>query len=515
MTPPDPRPAPIDRLRQELIDRLKEAAEIEQQFMCMYLYAAFSLKKAPDATCTPAQLEVVRRWASTIYMIARQEMEHLALVNGMLTAVGAAPHFTRDNLPAQSRYLSSAALARKHYDAEGPLLQLGPDEPVPCSLPFVFERFDLPSARRYTCMESPELAGVPDYARAAIRLWCFERDGRCPCVLPEDEAEAGGALRAGRSPYPMHRSYVAPTPEGAGDAALAATPDAATPDAVEIGTIEELYDDLKRRFTVLDRLCTEQGTSLFAGDPAGQVEILSEYDIYLFPITDLSSALAACDLITKQGEGLGSAAGYDSHFINFYEVAESFEQVRARAKRPFEPSLPVPRNPTADDVRDPFTRLVFDLFNDAYVALLYVLTGLYSHYRATTGYPHLSAALRETAFAPMMTMLVRTLGEVLVRLPLAADGPERAGPSFFIPEKDDRRLAAVDPAVFADVATYHRRFARLLGGFDAVLAHEAFAGLPRAERRRLRYARQNLWRMTANLRQIYQSGVYPPFEALP
>src|SRR3954464_11781982 len=96
-TPPPP-------LRDLLVHLLREAAEIEQQLMIQYLYAAFSMKKRPDATCTPAQYEVVRRWQSTVYMVARQEMEHLALVNGMLTAIDAEPFFDRQNIPLQFHY---------------------------------------------------------------------------------------------------------------------------------------------------------------------------------------------------------------------------------------------------------------------------------------------------------------------------------------------------------------------------------------------------------------------------
>src|SRR6201996_7066735 len=98
------KPRPITS-KPELIAALQEASEIEQQLMIQYLYAAFSLKKQPDERCSAAQYESVRRWGSTILMVARSEMEHLALVNGLLTALGANPWFSRENIPRQSRYL--------------------------------------------------------------------------------------------------------------------------------------------------------------------------------------------------------------------------------------------------------------------------------------------------------------------------------------------------------------------------------------------------------------------------
>src|SRR5512144_2395549 len=89
--------APPPILKELLVRCLQEAAEIEHQLMIQYLYAAFSMKRHPDGTCSDAQYEHVRRWQSTVYMVARQEMEHLALVNGMLTAIGAQPFFDRQN----------------------------------------------------------------------------------------------------------------------------------------------------------------------------------------------------------------------------------------------------------------------------------------------------------------------------------------------------------------------------------------------------------------------------------
>ena len=98
------KPFPPPRDKATLAAYLTEAAMLEHQFMCQYLYAAFSLKKQPDATCSPAQLEVVRRWASHVYMIARQEMEHLSIANSLLTAIGSPPWFGHDNFPSQSRW---------------------------------------------------------------------------------------------------------------------------------------------------------------------------------------------------------------------------------------------------------------------------------------------------------------------------------------------------------------------------------------------------------------------------
>ena len=82
---------------------LCEAAELEHGIMCQYLYAAFSLKGAGEGL-TDDQLAVVQRWRSRIAHVATQEMLHLALVHNLLSAIGAAPHLTRPNLPQPANY---------------------------------------------------------------------------------------------------------------------------------------------------------------------------------------------------------------------------------------------------------------------------------------------------------------------------------------------------------------------------------------------------------------------------
>src|SRR5215468_8377899 len=85
--------------REALIYMLCEAAELEHGIMCQYLFAAFSLKQRTDEGLTDSELDAVTRWRRQISRIATQEMLHMALVHNLLTAVGAAPHLARPNLP--------------------------------------------------------------------------------------------------------------------------------------------------------------------------------------------------------------------------------------------------------------------------------------------------------------------------------------------------------------------------------------------------------------------------------
>jgi len=85
--------------REALIYMLCEAAELEHGIMCQYLFAAFSLKQAAAEGLSDTEVAAAERWRKQVSHVATQEMLHLALVHNLLSAVGAAPHLARPNLP--------------------------------------------------------------------------------------------------------------------------------------------------------------------------------------------------------------------------------------------------------------------------------------------------------------------------------------------------------------------------------------------------------------------------------
>ncbi len=98
--------------REALVYMLCEAAELEHGIMCQYLFAAFSLKQNPDEGLASGELAAVERWRKQVSHVAAQEMLHLALVQNLLSAIGAAPHLSRPNLPAPaSHYPAGVQLA--------------------------------------------------------------------------------------------------------------------------------------------------------------------------------------------------------------------------------------------------------------------------------------------------------------------------------------------------------------------------------------------------------------------
>ena len=125
--------------RLELIDALYEAAELEHGLLLQYLFAALSLKKRLDEGITGSQQELIRKWEGQILLVAREEMAHLGTVCNLLSAIGAAPRFSRPNFPqpAKDYYPFNFTLTRfsdealyRFIRAELPKGELPPEPPA-------------------------------------------------------------------------------------------------------------------------------------------------------------------------------------------------------------------------------------------------------------------------------------------------------------------------------------------------------------------------------------------------
>jgi hypothetical protein len=528
------------RSKPQLLAALQEAAEIEHQLMLQYLYAAFSMKKRPDDRCSPAQYEYVRRWGSTLLMVARQEMEHLALVNGLLSALGAPPWFSRENIPRQSRYFLGGNMA----PFKAPRSAV-----TPCDIPFVFERFNLASMGRFVCMESPgydtlEASGDP------IPTWCFgTREHPCPGTLAAKAATAGAgetgagvAAGSGTGPgvgrYPPSRSHLAafaPAPLAAaaeaaraassgaaagdsgpapasGDAAAAL---AAAADSIAPGTIQQLYDEIQ---AALHRLPAKK---LFTGNPQRQVFVPVEYQINIFPITDVASADVALELIVEEGEGIDAPPDYQSHYKRFFDIHSELSRLLLEDPD-FEPSLPLLFNPAPGDVTNRVALQIFEIFNETYATLLFLLTSLYRNFQpaaSQTSYPYLSLALQEAAFGPMMTMLVRPLAEILAYT-RAGEGSHTTGPNYHLSD-DDLRVLEGDSKQLDDIDFFLDRFGVIIGRLELLLHRGNLAGAPRTGadlpflERQLRFVYESASAIRNNLRRIYQIGELQQFIVAP
>src|SRR5689334_14662381 len=99
-------------MREQLLHGLYEAAELEHNLMCTYLYAAFSLKSGEAEGLAAVEAEAVARWRGAILKVATEEMAHLVAVWNLTSALGGTPHFGRGNFPLNPGALPASVVVR-------------------------------------------------------------------------------------------------------------------------------------------------------------------------------------------------------------------------------------------------------------------------------------------------------------------------------------------------------------------------------------------------------------------
>ncbi|HEY8360824.1 MAG TPA: ferritin-like protein [Ramlibacter sp.] len=145
---------PSSHSREHVLHLLVEAAELEHNILCSYLFALFSLKQGRDEDLEEEEFAAVGRWRKELSGVAIEEMLHLAQVNNILSAVGARPHFNRPNLPVAAG-----------YHPAGIVLELAPFTPQ--------------TLDHFIYLERPEEADVRDSAKlASIAAARAQRRGR-------------------------------------------------------------------------------------------------------------------------------------------------------------------------------------------------------------------------------------------------------------------------------------------------------------------------------------------------
>ena len=117
--------------RSRLLSLLTEACELEHGLACSYLFAAFSIKQdLAEGGLNWRQLQAARLWASELYMVAAEEMLHLAQAWNILSSIGGSPYYLRPNFPQ----------SRTYYGFD---------------LPLTLERFGPSAVRRFISYEMP------------------------------------------------------------------------------------------------------------------------------------------------------------------------------------------------------------------------------------------------------------------------------------------------------------------------------------------------------------------------
>ena len=107
--------------REQLVHLLYEAAELEHNLMCTYLYAAFSLRQGEAEGLSADEARAVESWRKAIVKVAVEEMGHLAAVWNITAALGAAPRFGRGNFPLDPGALPAGIVVKLAPFGEGVL----------------------------------------------------------------------------------------------------------------------------------------------------------------------------------------------------------------------------------------------------------------------------------------------------------------------------------------------------------------------------------------------------------
>jgi CDGSH-type Zn-finger protein/uncharacterized Fe-S cluster protein YjdI len=105
-------PVDIRINREHAFHALYEAAELEHNLMCTYLYAAFSLKDGEADGLSAEEADAVKRWRSVLIKVAVEEMGHLTAVWNITAALGGAPRFGRTNFPLDPGLLPAGIVVK-------------------------------------------------------------------------------------------------------------------------------------------------------------------------------------------------------------------------------------------------------------------------------------------------------------------------------------------------------------------------------------------------------------------
>jgi ferritin-like protein len=429
------------RNREELIQVLGIASELEHNLMCQYLFAVYSLKRYPAEGLTEAQLDQARGWGSLITMVARQEMEHLGLVMNLRSAIGAPPSFSRPNFPQPATRYGKADIVS------------------------VLTRFSPDTIARFQKFEQPQPLPA-DF-----------------CSMAVDEAR-------------RHREHAI----ALWQLAPAVTRSPLEPFDFQFDSVQSLYESVRRAFRDLPDLFIGSPQAQIFGGPgspyAGLMDDLNQYDVDLVRVTDRDSALKAIHIIVEQGEGIQAPPDYveHTHYCSFTRILNEMPEAGFDAARPVVDNpltvlhMDITTPGEVNLITNPDTLQVAVLFNRCYELMLVLLLYLYG---SRGRYPQRSLEFTNAIFFPLMTMFVRPIAEILTQLPAFADRPGNAGPGFELPG---------EIVVFPDYRylwnSIDDRFRTLADDFEKLNILQRPHDHPPAIVERLRYTSENMRRLS-------------------
>lgn len=362
-------------------------AEIEHGLMLQYLYAGYSLGGPQIPEKYRAE---VRNWQELILGIAKEEMGHFISVQNILKLIGAPLNFGRNDYPWDSPFYP---------------------------FPFKLEPLTLQSLAKYVYAESPEswIDSDDPYAREVKKL----------VDASTSDPHRVGAL------FSVMMELVSDT-------------ELISDEAFEAGTLpfQAKFDEWGRGYTGGQRGAVHFG-------PKGAPDVL------VLPLTCRDDAYNSLKEIAEQGEAPDIAENADlpSHFERFLSIFKSMSKLmeeepgwnpaRNVAVCPFVPGkdekgevLPSENVNTKyekDAIINPEARSWAHLFNVRYRMLLNYLAHsfLLDDGFNNSGSVSPRATVINATFGEMYNL--RSIANVLVKLPLGGKSDKNAGPPFLIP----------------------------------------------------------------------------------
>ena len=473
--------------REELIYALCRAAEVEHGLICIYLFAAFSVKSFLEEGIDEVQRDQIRNWEGVVLLVARQEMEHLGIVCNLLNAIGAPQHFDRPNFPQSPKY----------YETEGA---------------FTLQRFSLETMARFMEFEKPAATSsatgvvegdelVPDpikifqhhtvqelYQAILTGFENLDADPNVKLFIGPPEAQIQDdqiVVGYGNKEYGITMVKVTDLPSAAQAIHLIIEQgegiDLDVPSTKPGGPeLQKLYGRITREVGRLKRLQFGPQDWRKAGEEligiAGHLlEVIEQVrrviidDAALVKMLDVAThdlkelELQASEIL-KQSEPAHPAAelhrirgemvrattrdveglvlsGFlpECHYLMFWQIYEALKHID------YQPARNVVSNPALRHHEDnagkplhiithPYSRKMLELFNASYETMVQMLIITFSYNNISNSDRTL---LVNTAFFPFMTMVIRPLSEILTQLPAFTEEPaghdfkwQCAGPSF-------------------------------------------------------------------------------------
>jgi hypothetical protein len=444
---------------EDLAAALRIAAELEHGLCCQYLFAGFTLRRTlEDFADLPGLSEddklhvmaLTQAWATQIMLVARQEMEHLAIVINLQTALGQPPHLARPDFP----------VPRRTY---------------PIDAHFCLERVDATTLDRFLYYERP------DYLAKEVE---FDDPGCCGKTLQLTEPlklESHGGLEL-ESLQDLYEQ-IAAAYNGPRQLPAAALFQGSAAAQVQSAAVQWSSRVSVPQVTNRAQAALAIAQIVFEGEGIGELP------------TSPNSHFARFVGVKQDFQELGRAL----------PAADPALPVMCN------PAIGSDIPDGATRITDAAAVKAMQLFDDGYRLMLAMLRGFFETYQGNFGtFPTFAGAAPNSAlfleaFYPFMTMFIRPLGELICRLPAGPEHPgKNAGPAF--------ALHGEQPPCMQDLDWYADRLAALDRDSQALRTfladHEAMYGPAAVQTAERQW--QVLRRMRLNLPRLWKEGALNP-----